>query len=358
MPVIIAQNDPIIRAVQVLLDPDTDPERVAAIADYYSVDVADPQGWFDAVRASTRGLYPFSVRMVASQEEFAAALPEADGVVIEDLELGAAELTTAPRLKVVQNFGTVTRNIDGAACAERGIPVHTLRRRVNIAVAEHAFAMMIALAKRICEITGRIDEKSLHDAGFPARMYDRRHAAAANWARVDGLGTLYGATIGALGLGEIGREVAGRAAAFGMKVLYHQRNRAPAEVEQALSARYVGFEELLAESDYISIHLPLTQATEGMIDAAAIGRMKKGARLVNISRANIIDRDALIAGLESGRLGGAGLDVHYKEPAEPGDALLRFPNVVLTPHTAVASRANATADMEELVGNLVDALAG
>ncbi len=356
MPVVVAQDDVIIRTVQVVLDPETPAERHAAFADYFSVDVADFDGWLERVRAQVPGLYPATVRMVGDQAAFHAALPDADAAVIESLAMGEAELAVAGRLKVVQNFGTDLRNIDQAACARHGVAVKPLRRRVNVAVAEHAMALMLTLAKRIHLTHGRLDVASLNEAGFPARMFDRRHVAGANWSRVDGLRTLSGATLGALGLGEIGREVAQRARGFDMKILYHQRNRLPDDIEAPLGACYSGFEELLERSDVVSIHLPLTPATEGMIDTAAFARMKPGALLVNISRAAIIDRAALLEALESGRLGGAGLDVHYNEPGEADDPLKRFDNTVLTPHNAVASRVNATGDMEELVANLAEAV--
>ncbi len=356
MTVVVAQDDVIIRTVQVVLDPETPEERRAAIADYFSIDVPDFDGWLAHVRASIPGLYPATVRMVGDRDAFHAALPDADAAVIESLAMGKAELALAGRLKVVQNFGTDLRNFDLAACARHGVAVRPLRRRVNIAVAEHAMALMLALAKRICLTHGRLDVASLEAAGFPARMFDRTHVAGANWSRVDRLVTLSGLTLGALGLGEIGREVAQRARGFDMNVLYHQRNRLPDGIEAPLGASYCGFEELLERSDVVSIHLPLNATTEGMIDAAALARMKPGALLVNISRAAIIDRAALIAALESGRLGGAGLDVHYNEPGEADDPLKRFDNTVLTPHNAVASRVNGTADMEELVANLAEAI--
>jgi phosphoglycerate dehydrogenase-like enzyme len=217
---------------------------------------------------------------------------------------------------------------------------------------------MLALAKKLTKLDKRLDIASLEAAGYKPRMYDRRHAGAANWARVDGLATLNGSTLGALGLGEIGREVASRARAFGMEVIYHQRNRLPAEIERPLGVRHVPFDELLAQADFITIHLPMTPATTGMFDRAAFARMKEGAFVVNISRAPIIDREALIEALASGRLGGAGLDVHYKEPSDPGDPLTRFDNVVLSPHTAVASRYNGANDIAEVAQNIAKALAG
>lgn len=356
MPKIVAQDDVIIRTAQVILDPDTDPQRYAAFADYYLVDMPDFDGWVARVRSSVPGLFPARFEMVSDQEELRGALEDADGIICESLTIGEAELAAAPKLKVVQNFGTDTRNIDLDACAARGVKVHTLRRRVNVAVAEHAIAMMLAMAKKLSLLDGRIDEESLHEAGFPARMHDRRHAAAANWGRVNGLGTLYGSTVGCLGLGEIGREVASRVHAFGANVIYHQRNRLPEEIEQPLGATYCSFEDLLAQSDYVSIHLPSNKSTEALIDAKAFSKMKDGAYLVNISRAAIIDRDALMDVLESDRLGGVALDVHYEEPSPADEPLKNYPKALLTPHSAVAGRDNAAADMEELIGNLAAAI--
>jgi phosphoglycerate dehydrogenase-like enzyme len=357
MPKIVAEDDVIIRASQVILDPDTDPERYAAIADYYHVDLPDFDGWVNGVRGAHPNLYPAKFEMVDSPDVFRAAIGDADGIICESLTIGEEELIAAPRLKVIQKFGTDMRNIDLEACARRGIVVRPLRRRVNIAVAEHAFAMMMAMAKKLCLINHRIDEDSLRDAGFQPRMHDRRHAAAANWGRVYGLGTLYGATVGCLGLGEIGREVASRATAFGANVLYHQRNRLPEDLEKPLGAVYCGFEDLLEQSDYISVHLPMNGATRGMIDADAFARMKDGSFLINISRAAIIDRDALMDVLESDRLGGVALDVHYEEPSPPDEPLKNYSKALLTPHSAVAGRANATADMEELIANLAAEIA-
>jgi len=113
---------------------------------------------------------------------------------------------------------------------------------------------------------------------------------------------------------------------------------------------------LLPDSDFISVHLPMNKSTENMLDAVAFAKMKPGAMLVNISRAHIVNREALLAALESGRLGGAALDVHYKEPGDEDDPLLAFPNVVLTPHTAVGTRELGALDMEEMVGNFARVL--
>jgi lactate dehydrogenase-like 2-hydroxyacid dehydrogenase len=356
MPIIVAEDDNIIRSAQVILDPDTDPDRLAGVADYYSVDLKDFDGFLKQIRGRAPSVFPSTFRMVDSQESFVEAIKDADGTIMESFTVGEEELQAAPNLKIIQKFGVDLRNIDLDACARHNVVVKPLRRKVNVAVAEHAFALMLALAKKIVSTHGRLDEDSLRAAGYHPKGYDRRHVAQANWARVNGLVTLQGSTIGVLGFGEIGRELAERAKAFNMDIIYYQRNPAPAEIEAALGARYVSFEELLEQSDFMTIQLPLNASTEGMIDKAAFDRMKPGAFLVNISRAAIVDRDALLSALESGRLGGAGIDVHYKEPGDADEPLKNFDNVVLSPHIAVASRMNGAADMEVLVANLEEAI--
>ena len=294
--------------------------------------------------------------MVEDEDAMRAALPQADAVVSESFHIGADELAAGPNLKLVQKFGIDARNIDLDACAFAGVPVRTLRRRVNGTVAEHAILLMMAVGRKLTETDGALDFDSLRALGYKPAKFHPEHVAGANWARINGLRSLQGATLGSLGLGEVGREVATRARVMGMDVLYHQRTRLPEDIEAACSATYVPYEELLERSDFISIHLPLNASTEGMIDAEAFGLMKPGAVIANISRAHIIDRDALIAALDGGRLGGAGLDVHYEEPGAPDEPLKNYPNVVLSPHIAVAQRAHNLADTAELVGNLAEVL--
>ncbi len=358
MNTIVVEDDKILRFVEVILDPRVAQARVAAFRDYLSFDVPDPDEWFEAMRNRAAAIHPSRVRMVEDEAALRAALPDADAVVTESLRIGPEEIAAAGNLKLVQKFGVDARNIDLDACAAAGIAVRTLRRRVSGAVAEHAILLMLAVGRKLCETDGALDFAALEALGYEPRAFDPDHVAGANWARIDGLRSLQGATLGALGLGEIGREVALRASAMGAEILYHQRTRLAEEVERECGARYVAFEELLERSHFIGIHLPLNASTRGMIDAAAFARMRPGAILVNISRAHIVERDALIAALESGRLGGAGLDVHYDEPGMPDEPLKSYPNVVLSPHIAVAARHHNMADTAELIANLADVLGG
>ncbi len=354
MTTIAVEDDKILRSLQVLLDPAVDPARVDAFRDYLSFDEPDPDGWFDTVRGRSASIYPCSVVMVRDEAEMRAALRGASAVVTESLRIGAGDL--APGLKLVQKFGVDARNIDAAACEAAGVAVRTLRRRVNGAVAEHALLLMMAVGRKLVETHGALDFATLRSLGYAPKTFDGRHVAGANWARITGLKSLQGAALGILGFGETGREAAARAAAMGMDILYHQRSRAPEGVEAAFNARYVSFGELLGRADFVSVHLPLNDSTEGMIDSAAFSRMKPGAVLVNVSRARIVDRGALIAALDEGRLGGAGLDVHYEEPGAPDEPLKQYRNVVLSPHIAVGARQHNMADIAELAACLADGL--
>ena len=355
---IVVQDDKILRFLEVILDPGVSAERVDAFRDYLSFDVPDPDAWFDEQRRLAAAIYPSTVRLIEDEADLRAALPGADAVVSESFRIAADDLAAAPNLKFVQKFGIDARNIDLDACAAEGVPVRTLRRRVNGTVAEHAILLMMAVGRKLVETDGALDFASLQALGYKPAKFHPDHVAGANWARVNGLKSLQGATLGALGLGEVGREVATRAKAMGMEILYYQRTRLPAEIEAESGARYVSYEGLLEASDLLSVHLPLNASTEGMIDTASFARMKPGAIIANISRAQLIDRAALISTLDSGRLGGAGLDVHYAEPGAPDEPLKNYRNVVLSPHVAVAQRAHNMADTAEMVANLTEVLGG
>jgi phosphoglycerate dehydrogenase-like enzyme len=283
-------------------------------------------------------------------------LRSASGLVVEALPVGPSELVAAPHLRVVQKFGINLRNIDRPACAARGIEVLTLRRRANVSCAEHALMLMLMLARRAREVDGLITASRLGAAGLDYRPFDRSHTANANWPRIPGLRTLNEATVGIIGVGEIGREVAARAAAFGMRVHYHQRNRLPIDEERSLQAHFVALETLLAGSDFVVVAVSGGSQTRHLLDGDRLALTKRGAFIVNIARADVVERAALIELLASNHLGGFALDPLYEEPGRDDDELLRFANVILTPHTAAQPRFNALRDIEDLVDGLARSL--
>lgn len=351
-PVLVVENDPFLRLLGVILDPATSGERIAAFADFFAHDLPDFDGWLQQLRGRLKRLYPATVHLVDDSETMHELLPQADLAVLESLRFGPEEIALAPRLRAVQKFGAIPNNIDVAACAAHQLPLLTIRRRANIACAEHAFALMLGLSRQMHRVINRISTTSLQSAGFNPRTYDRRHTANSNWARVPGITLLHNTTIGVVGMGEIGREVAVRAAAFGMNVLYHQRTPMPPALESTHHAHYADLVTLLEASDWVVICLPGNASTRDLFNSVRFAQMKPGSRLINISRAEIVERSAVIAALRSGRLGGYALDPLHEAPGRDDDELLGFDNVLLTPHIAAQPRFNALNDIADLMTGL------
>jgi len=353
---VVVEDDPWTRLVGVVLDPTTSEERRAAFADFMSHDEPNFACWCDELRARVEGLYPSDVRLVPSHAELRVNLPPARALVVESFAVRREELGCAPQLKVVHKYGAVLRNIDVAACAAAGVKVLSVRRRANIACAEHAFALMLTLARRIHRINGLNSIERLSAANLPYRPFDRRHAPGANWARIGGTRSLHGSTIGIIGLGEIGREIGLRATAFGMNILYFQRTRLPPGEEETLGVSYRPLHTLLAQSDWVVPQLPGDPSTRHLIDRGRLALMKPGACLVNVSRAEVVERNAIIEALGSGHLGGFALDPLYEEPGRHDDELLAFDNVILTPHMAGSPRSNGLRDIEDVITGIAQAM--
>jgi phosphoglycerate dehydrogenase-like enzyme len=213
------------------------------------------------------------------------------------------------------------------------------------------------LAKKLNRVANRISVDQLRDAGFSPARFDARYTSNSNWARVGGIRTLFGSTVGIIGFGEIGREVALRAAAFGMNAVYYQRTRAPEADEHEYRAAYRPLEHLLAHSDWVLPLLPANASTRGMIQRTHLAQMKRGACLVNVARAELVERRALEEALASGHLGGLGLDTFYEEPGSADDPLLKFENAIITPRLAAQPRFNALGDLDQVIVQLAEALA-
>jgi D-3-phosphoglycerate dehydrogenase len=251
-----------------------------------------------------------------TEPEIIARAPTADAIIVRTTKLGAAALDAAPRLKIVSRHGVGYDNVDMATLDRRGIPL-TLVGNVNaLAVAEHTLFMMLALAKRAVE-------------------YDRA-TREGRWTLRDSFGAteLHGKTLLLLGFGRIGREVARRAQAFGVTVLAYDPY---VRVEAMYAARVQPVPKIgdaLGAADFISVHLPLSAETKGIIGTAAFAGMKKTAIVISTARGGIVDEPALVEALKSGRIRAAGLDVFTDEPPAPDNPLLRLDNVLLSPHSA------------------------
>lgn len=358
-PIIAVEDDPFLRLIQVILDPLTPQDRIGAFAHFMAHDEPDFIGWCDRLRAQLGALYPAEVRLFSSETELLANLPGAQIAVVEGMAIGAKAIAAAGgALKIVQKYGTITDGIDQAACAAAGIRILTIRRRANIATAEHGLALMLALARQINQNSNLISVEQLRAAGFTPTTFDGAHTPNGNWARIKGLLTLYSRQLGIIGLGEIGRELALRAAALGMRIVYTQRHRLAQELEELYQASYSPLDDLLAGSDCVSLNLPRTSETRGFIGRRELAKIKPGALLINVSQPELVDREALAEALSSGHLGGYGLDIFYEEPAAANEPLTRFRNVIITPHLGGSPRTNALKDFEELLMGMAFTLKG
>ncbi len=252
----------------------------------------------------------------------AAELPEAlrdcDGLVVRSAtQVTAAVMAAAPRLRVIGRAGVGVNNIDLEAATARGIVVLNVPDGNTIAACEHTLGMMLALARNIPQAAAELRQ--------------------GRWERTRFTGVeLYGKTLGVIGFGRIGSEVARRALAFGMKVVAYDPFAVP-EHAAKLGVRLGALEEVLREADFLTVHAPLTAETRDLIGARELALMKPGARLVNCARGGIVNEEALLESLRRGHLAGAALDVFSREPVAPDHPLLAAPNVVATPHLGAST---------------------
>jgi glyoxylate reductase len=255
-----------------------------------------------------------------SKEELLRRVKDKDGLVCLLTEKVNDELLrAAPKLRIAANVAVGFDNIDLPACTKRGVVATNTPGVLDETTADFAWTLMMAVARRIGE------GEALARSG----MWK-------GWDLDQLVGTdVWGKTLGVVGFGRIGRAMARRAAGFQMKVLYTDAIRATPDVETELKAEYRDLNALLAEADFVSVHVPLTGDTRGMFDVAKLSKMKPTAFLINTSRGPVVDEAALVYALESGKLAGAALDVYEQEPFIHSG--LKRPNVVLAPHIASAS---------------------
>jgi glyoxylate reductase len=251
-----------------------------------------------------------------------------------------ALLDALPTVKVVSNMAVGFDNIDVDACTRKGVVVCITPDVLTETTADFTWALMLAVARRVCEAAESV-----------------RAGTWRTWEPLGFLGRdLSGATLGIVGFGRIGRAVARRARGFDMRVLYTDKTRQSSEVERDLRATFVPLEQLLAESDIVTLHVPLTPETRKLIGARELALMKPRSILINTARGPVVDTEALVRALRTGHLWGAGLDVTDPEPLPADHPLLQCPNVIVTPHIASASETTRARMAELAAENLVAAL--
>jgi phosphoglycerate dehydrogenase-like enzyme len=250
--------------------------------------------------------------------EFYEAAAQAEYYLGFARRMGNDFFRAAPNLKLVQLTSAGYDQVDPEAAKKAKVPVSNNGGANAIAVSEHAIMLMLAVYRRLVQFHNHIVAGNWR-VGNPAEV--RVHELA-------------GATLGIVGLGNIGKKVARRAAGFDMKIQYYDIKRLTEDQEDALGVRFVLYDELLRTSDVVSLHVPLDDTTRKMIGARELSLMKRDAIIVNTCRGPVIDEDALYAALKENKIFGAGLDVMVEEPPQPKHPLFSLPNVIFTPHTA------------------------
>jgi glyoxylate reductase len=276
------------------------------------------------------------------RDRLLAAVERADGILSHPASRFDRELLArAPRLRVISNVAVGYDNVDVPACTERGIAVCNTPGVLTDATADATMALLLAVARRVAE-ADRFTRSGRWQYWNPRLLVGQ---------------DLTEATLGIVGMGRIGREVARRARGFRMRLLYHNRQRHP-DAEAELGASYVDLPTLLAEADFVSLHVPASPETRHLIGAAELARMKPTAYLINAARGSVVDEAALVAALRGGQIAGAGLDVFDPEPIAADHPLLALDNCVLMPHVGAATLRTRQRMSELAARNLLAVLAG
>lgn len=273
--------------------------------------------------------------------EVLKAVKGCHGMIAAGINVDEEIMDAAPELKIISVYGAGYDNVDTKAATARGIVVTNIPDVVTDSTAEITLGLMLSVMRRISELDRRLRQ----DRGF-------------RWSMMTYMGRdLFGKELGIIGMGRIGKAVAKRAAAFGMRISYYTRKRLDPVIEMELEASYKRMDELLQTADVISIHTPLTEETRHLIGYRELSMMKPGAYLINTSRGPVVDEKALVKCLSEGRIAGAGLDVFENEP-KISPELLKMDNVVLTPHIGtdtVETRINMN---REAARNIIDFFSG
>lgn len=294
----------------------------------------------DAARAALARVDP-EIRFSKSPavDDILEVARDADGVLVTYAKLPAELIRQLTRCKVIGRFGIGVDNIDLPAAKEKGIIVTYVPDYCVMEVSDHAMALLLSLARKI-PLSNKLVQASRWE--MPAVVPIHR---------------LHGRVLGLIGFGNIPRTLVPKAKAFGLRVIAHDPY-VSADLAKSLDVENVSFDQLLATSDFISVHAPATPQTRGLLNAAAFGKMKKGALIINTARGPLIDEAALVAALDAGQVGGAALDVLAAEPPPPDSPLLGRDNVILSPHTAFYSVESLDELQTKAASDVASVLAG
>lgn len=282
----------------------------------------------------------FALTAVDTQEKY-GAMTDAEIMILRIFKAPEAVIRRNPDLKMIMRWGAGYDSVDIEAAGRQGVLVTNTPGANAGAVSELAVMLMLATGRRLL----------CHTADLRAGVWSKNTYINSSFC-------LNNKLVGIIGGGNIGRQVAGKVQAFGARVQYYDAFRLPEEVEEQFRMTYVPLEQLLASSDVISLHVPLLESTRHIIGREQLQRMKEGAILINTARGGLVDDDALLEAVRTGRLSGAGLDVVEREPLSAGDPLLDEPNIIVTPHIGGGTADIGDAIIPMLVQDILDYAAG
>lgn len=310
----------------------------------YTVLVAD--AGYEAAIMDLSGQFPNLDILGASDEADAAALASGKivGVIADTTPVDENLLGKMSNLRAVLKLGRSYFNIDVDALRRRGTHFGCVPRKGPNCVAELALTLIMALSKDLIAGNEAVSLGAYRYRGIKPELTSQRKIAF-HWMKNERVHEVTGKTLGIIGMGEIGCELARRASVMGMRNIYYKRKPLSAELEGVFDADYRDLDDLLRESDYVCVATPHTPETEGMIGAEQIALMKESAYLVNIARGGIIDEEAMIAALSENRIAGAGLDVFTYEPLPPESPLCALDNVILCPHIGGGTGTNRVIEL-------------
>lgn len=294
---------------------------------------------------------PLSASGEASPES-AACLTQAEALLVQHAPVSEHVLNQAPRARLVQLYGVRDEWIDRKAAKRRGVEVAIMPLRGCIAVAELGMTLILALSKQLITAHGDTTSGAYRRLALTPTATDQARFAF-QWMKLGGVFELNGTTLGIVGLGEIGTEMARRARAFGMDVVYNKRVRLPEQTESMLGVGWADFDALLAKSDFVALTLPYSKAVHHLIGARELGLMRSSSFLVNLARGPLVDECALAQGLADRRIAGAGLDVFEQEPLPFDSPLAQSPHVILTPHIGGGSGGAREKQLGDVLHNIV-----
>ena len=343
-------DDHVLRVAQYAL---AGPRRVsdAWLKAFFSPEAIDPQQVF----AMGHGLRDEDGVALASTAHHEApdAVSNAQILIFRRGVIDARLVNCYPKLRLIQRLGERTDGIDLALTRQRGISVSCIPRQSLANTGEHVILLMLACARQLIQA-----DRMVRNGGWDPALVQAQDNVAYNWAGLRNLSGLHGKVLGILGMGEVGTGVAKLASAMGMKVIFNNRTQPPEGKSTAGNAIWVPRPVVLADADFLSVHVTAEASNHKLMNLEAFKAMKPSAFFINTSRGALVDEDALYTALSQGLIAGAALDVHAQEPRPPGHPLGQLPNVIMTPHCAGGSRTGILQELSQIFDNCRAVLAG